>query len=214
MDLYLQRKYSGDRGNQVSIIDSGLELLPFEQHVGSDIGGVAPTNYGSRLVPGGWLEFYTNGPSYADWLGAIHRPVCSYGPVANLSLAFDLCVDPSTDVQCREIDTIVSLAGMKYNQSAQFNEAANQFQIVDKNGVWINPGWSPGKLAPLSPNAPMISTPVQFNYSFDFANKVSSFLSAAATTWADRCSLQVQLDIAGAPGLFAMWMRNVRYEWS
>lgn len=209
------------------IIDDQLELLPWEAHVGADIGSVSPVTYGWRLTPENVVEFYTTAPSYADWLAAVHRPICPN--TGKLTLEFDLATDSFavTAAQALEFDTRVSIAGMNYNLSSQFNYNKNGvFQISNQAGSWIDTAWIPGKFNPYQWYT------IVYSYSFDTVAKTSSFLSASldgkvfvvaaalqnvpATNlgWADSCSLQVQQDLAAGGGHFAMWLRNIRYIWS
>jgi hypothetical protein len=207
------------------IQDTQLELLPWESHVGANIGGIQPTSYGTRLLPGA-REFFTVGGKYADWLAAVHRPIC---PNAGyLTLTFELMTDAACPVvaQALEFDTRISLAGMNYNLSSQFNYAeGGAFQITDKSGSWIDSGWKPGKFTPY------IWYPITLAYEFDVAKKAYSYLSAGigpgafqipkqlqgvpavALAWADSCSLQVQQDLAGAGGGYSIFTRNMTYTW-
>ena len=215
------------------ILDTQLELLPFESHVGTGIGGVPPTSYGSILY-GIAVGFYTNGPAYANWLAAVHRPVLPN--TGKLSLSFNLSVDPRANecAQALEFDTRVSIQDgsgkWNYNGSSQFNQAGGgAWQIVDANGDWVDTGFRPGKFTPL------VKYPIKIDYSFDVTKHTSSVLgisiggdinqrflvpahmqnlAASNLGWADSCSLQVQLDLNSSGGAYSIYMRDIQYEWS
>lgn len=207
------------------IRDTDLQLLPWETHIGSNIGGQPPTSYGTILLPD-CCQFFTAGKAYADWLAAIHRPICPN--TGYLTLSFGLMTDLlcESQAQALEFDTRISVAGMNYNFSAQFNYAeGGAFQIVDAKGNWVDTGWKPGKFVPY------VWYPVTFAYGFDVTKKAYSFLSASvgmgvfqipklmqgmaaqSLSWADSCSLQVQLDLSAAGGAYSIFTRKMEYQW-
>jgi hypothetical protein len=207
------------------IIDASIETLPWEKHVGKDIGGVSPTSYGWNDLAEA-RELYIAGPAYADWLAACHRAILPND--GNLSLVFDVMTDSAAPqvAQALEFDTRLSVLGLNYNFSSQFNYQTGAWQISDDKGNWVNTGWKPGKFQP------DIWYGVQFDYSFNLAAKKFAYLGARAgvkqflvpsalqnispipLNWADSCSLQMQLDLSSTGGAFSIFVRNVRYLWS
>lgn len=208
------------------IVDQNIHLLtPWDIHVGAGIGGVPPASYGVEMLPG-IAKFYTAGPAYSDWLAAQHRPICPN--TGNLTLSFSLMTDDLAPAaaQALEFDTRVSIAGLNYNFSAQFNYAeGGTFQIVDNGGHWVDTGWKPGKFEP------WIWYPIVLMYRFDTAKRTFSFmgasngvsvavptgmqnLAAANLSWADSASVQVQQDIAGMAGAFSEYIKEMNLTWS
>ncbi|MGC2323154.1 MAG: hypothetical protein WA463_11030 [Terriglobales bacterium] len=208
------------------ILDTQLELLPWESHVGTGIGGVPPTSYGTRQL-GLATEFFTSGPPYADWLAAVHRPVLPNS--GGLSLSFILATDSSTpdDAQALEFDTRLSIGNWNYNFSSQFNyQEGGMWQIIDRASHWADTGFKPGKFAPGTPYR------IRIDYQFSTASRIGSILGIrlndqrflVPTTmqnlpptllnWADSASLQIQLDLNSSGGAYSIYLRDIQYEWS
>ena len=209
------------------ILYPNLEAAPdWQVLTGSNIGGISPDKFGINQKPG-YIEFYTVGKPYADFLAALHLPL--QPNVQNLSLQFELCLDgvAAYCAQALEFDTRVSIAGWNYNFSSQINyEEVGMLQIVNAAGKWIDTGGVPGIL----PAHTWI--PFKYTYTFDTTKHVFSLVAAtingnaytipsalknvAASTldWADSCSLQVQLDLNSGGGAFSHRMRNIQYAWS
>lgn len=211
----------------MSIEDNGLDQLSgwFTQS-GPNIGGAPPTSFGSVLLPG-MRQFYTVGSAYADGLNAIKRPILPN--TGFLTLSFELMTDAlaPTFAQALEVDSRLCVSKTDYNLSSQFNYVeGGVFQIVDRNGKWVDTEWKPGKFQPY------VWYPIRFQYGFDVAKKTFSFLSASngvgasfsipktmqgilsgPLAWDDTCNLQVQLDLAQAGGQYSIFTRNMKYTW-
>jgi hypothetical protein len=209
------------------ITDSQLQAITgWKQEVGANIGGVSPTSYGFYLF-GEMMVFYTEGTAYADWLAAISRPICPNS--GKLSLAFEVIVDEDslTSAQALEFDTKLSIASYIYNFSSQLNYAeGGTLQISNAAGSWIDTGFKPGKLTPLTWHT------FVFNYSFNTSTKTYSFVSAeidgvlytipanlqnlkaVESNWADSANFQVQLDLNSVGGSFSEALQNVEYVWN
>lgn len=214
------------------IIDPNLERSSqWKPNTGQSIGGIAPSSYGTFLVPDaadGWRVFYTTGIAgqYCDWLAALQRPWMTNNGL--LTLAYDIIVDVNslTVAQAIETDTRISdLAGYNYNCSMQINYATGVLQLSNASGAWASTPFAPGKYVP------NIIHHVEARYQFDTTKHVSSVLSAAiddefyaipsamqniAATkkgWAPGPLLQVQQDTNIAGGSFAMYMRRIEYRW-
>lgn len=209
------------------ITDSNLELATWDSHVGTDIGGVAPTSYGWRDHPLDPLvrEFYVSGPKYSDWLAACHRPVLP--TTGSLTLDFDFYVDSNValNAQALEFDTKLAIAGKMFNWSSQFNYQTGVWQVSDAAGNWIDTVYRFLKFQPnrlYQMHFQYLFDPVKLTYSFvdisgpafATAGKMPAPLTATATNWTDSCNLQVQQDLNANGGQFSQYMRNIRYTWA
>ena len=201
---------------------------------GSNIGGVPPAKYGFlQGIPDSStaMLFYVEGSTvpggYADWEAYRDTPVLPN--TGNLQLDFNLTVDEKAAqyAQAIEIDTILCIAGLKYNFSFQVNYAeGGEGQIVSKTGAWVNLGDGAAKLMP------GIAHHFTLRYAFDTTQHLYSFawieidgatyaiadalknLPAVPTDWKDGAMLQVQQDLNALAGGFSMTLDNMQYTWS
>lgn len=209
------------------ITDDGLQtIVGGDLRTGSDIGGTAPVKYGIDQSNPPFARFFTQGGPFSDWLWAVHRAILPN--TGKLKLSFDLTIDSSVLIcgQAIEFDTILAFGGFKYNMSSQINIAAGSiFQISDVYGNWATTGIVSPALVPGIP------TRFLYEYGFNFTTKrygiiavtiagqkrpvpaVMQNLLAQPSTWADSCSLQVQLDLNSKGGSMSHVMTNAKYIW-
>lgn len=209
-------------------IDSGIERAPnWESIVGIDkVGGVnLPTAYG-------WLDladakqFYIQGPAYSNYLAACPRPIMPN--TGKLSLLLEVMVDENAThvAEALEFDTRISIGGLNYNFSSQFNYATGFWQISNQEGGWTNTEFV------FSEPDPWTWTSLRFDYSFNLATLKYSYLSMRAGNlnyyvppsmgnltptklgWTDTCNLQIQQDLAAEGGAFKLFTKNIGYVWS
>lgn len=214
-------------------IDSNLEANPnWNKLANSGVGGpkpyVPPDDFGMNVIQSDIeREFYISGPAYTDGLFSLHRPIMPN--TGKLALQFELRTDEDTTInaQALEFDTRLAIGKFGYNFSSQFNyQKGGVWQAFIKDRGWVDTPFKPGKFSPDQ------WYPIRFDYSFDTAKKLFSFISVAVgvtpfilpiqfhnlaatpLAWVDSCNLQMQLDLAYKGGSYRTRVRRISYLWS
>jgi hypothetical protein len=222
-------------------VDLNVQTQPFFAHVDSisatvppavgvttmtpapGIGGKAPSACGITAVPGRPTarSFFTSGAAGADWLASTIRPVLPN--TGNVELAYRVVFGAAALelAEAWETDLILVIDGFHYNDSLQVNFAkGNQVQV----GAWTDAGIT------LPAVVPDVEHLVRQTYTFDVTARTTALASyaldgavypvpaslvqrATPSTWEPGAYVQVQEDLAAAPGAYAVMVDGMTLTW-
>lgn len=217
------------------IIDSQLHTnFGWGMHTqadGSNIGGIPPDKYGftqDHML--GLMTFSTqakgNGKDSADWEAYIERPILpnSGRIITCLTVMFD--ENTANSAQAIEFDTVVTINGVTYNFSRQFNYAeGGHYQISNKSNGWQDTGFNPGKFT-ANQWYKMV-----FTDQLDTVHKTYSPISVSVGNlviaipasmqnlpgeergWSDGAILQIQQDLIPTGGQFSEVIAQADIQW-
>lgn len=168
-----------------------------------------------------------NPPQYPAWMWYPTTPRTILPNTGNLKLSYEFSLYGSA-YNAFETDTILVIAGKKYNLSGQYLSGTG-FQIAKQNGDWVGVGFNP--IAQLLDSGKHRTT---FTYSFNLAKGTSSVtaiqldstvfevptalvpqnIPAQPSDWLEGAYLQLQMSSVPAAPWWMLRIRDVEFEWS